>query len=135
MTEKLKLTEKNITELKNQVRNYEDRITELTGMITDNHSTETRIISNVLRDHGKYTKPEDMLAGIQDEIIQIIKVEASTENLPTEFKQILLGTIELIVKPQTKETYATVVNKEEFTVVGKKGKTNEPKTKMTTLRK
>ena len=135
MTEKLKLTEKNITELKNQVRNYEDRITELTGMINDNHSTETRIISNVLRDHGKYTKPEDMLAGIQDEIIQIIKVEASTENLPTEFKQILLGTIELIVKPQTKETYATVVNKEEFTVVGKKGKTNEPKTKMTTLRK
>ena len=135
MTEKMKLTEKNITELKNQVRNYEDRITELTGMINDNHSTETRIISNVLRDHGKYTKPEDMLAGIQDEIIQIIKVEASTENLPTEFKQILLGTIELIVKPQTKETYATVVNKEEFTVVGKKGKTNEPKTKMTTLRK
>jgi hypothetical protein len=135
MTEKLKLTEKNITELKNQVRNYEDRITELTGMINDNHSTETRIISNVLRDHGKYTKPEDMLAGIQDEIIQIIKVEASTENLPTEFKQILLETIELIVKPQTKETYATVVNKEEFTVVGKKGKTNEPKTKMTTLRK
>ena len=113
MSEKLRLMEIEINNLR--IINQEQA-----DVIIDDKSAQIKILSKVLRNHGKYNKGSDIRHALDSEMITMLKIEANKE-IPKEIKAAMEEAIESYVNTTPMNSYANVTKNGEFTtVLGKK---------------